>query len=85
MVGSHKGSQGVKSAILATMTTPSVAASPGVSNDSVEDDDILWMEYLKEAANTDACLVKDWTKVIDVLLVFVRCQSSSSISLRIWI
>lgn len=43
--------------------------SPGV-----QDDDILWTEYLKEASNADSRLIKDWTKVIDVLLVFVRAS-----------
>ena len=39
---------------------------------SVQDDDILWTQYLKVASDADTRLVKDWTKVIDVLLVFVR-------------
>ena len=67
------------------MAIPSAAAFPGLPNEMrpVEDDDVLWTEYLKEAANADARLVKDWTKVIDVLLVFVRCQSSSGVSFDI--
>jgi hypothetical protein len=52
------------------MATSSFAqlSSPGV-----QDDDAFWTEYLNLASSTDARLVQDWTKVIDVLLVFVRC------------
>jgi len=39
---------------------------------NVQDDDPMWIEYLNEAAKTDARLIDDWTKVIDVILVFVR-------------
>ena len=54
---------------------------------SVQDDDILWTEYLKVASVADARLVKDSIQVIDVLLVFVRCYPSFStlcISLNIF-
>jgi hypothetical protein len=39
---------------------------------NVQDDGILWTEYLKVASEADERLVKDWTKTIDDLLVFVR-------------
>jgi hypothetical protein len=39
--------------------------------------DIPWVQYLKEALNADARLVKEWNQVLDVLFVFVRCYSSS--------
>jgi hypothetical protein len=45
---------------------------------SVQDDDILWTEYLKVASDVDARLVKDWTSVIDAVLVFVCFFLSSS-------
>jgi len=45
---------------------------------NVQDDDILWTQYLKVASDADTRLVKDWTKVIDVLLVFVRSYSPFS-------
>ena len=65
------------------MATPSYTSSPprrGVSRPrralTVQDDDILWTEYLKVAADADTRLVKEWTSVIDAVLVFVRRYSS---------
>jgi len=43
-----------------------------LTSTNVQDDDIIWTQYLKVASDADTRLVKDWTKVIDVLLVFVR-------------
>jgi len=39
---------------------------------NVQDDYALWTKYLKVASEADERLVKDWTKIIDDLLVFVR-------------
>jgi len=41
----------------------------------LQDDDPIWMECVKVASDVDSRLVKEWTNVIDSVLVFVRCSS----------
>ena len=75
-------------ASLSFASPPQLDISRPLTTPSVQDDDVLWTEYLKVASDVDARLVKDWTKVIDVLLVFVRCYPSFStlrISLNIFL
>lgn len=62
-------------ALVFMATSPSL---PQLLSHSVQDDDILWTEYLNLASVADARLVTGWTKIIDVLLVFVRDYSSTS-------
>jgi hypothetical protein len=43
----------------------------------VSEDDPIWKEYVESATIFDAKMVEGWTKIIDVVLVFVRvCHGS---------
>ena len=37
----------------------------------VNEDDGIWLEYLKIADESDKRMIDDWTRVVDSILVFV--------------
>jgi len=45
-----------------------------VFNGKVSNDDPVWKEYVDAAASYDSRMVDEWTKILDVVLVFVRAQ-----------
>jgi len=47
-----------------------------MSTDRVQNDNI-WTKYLSKADKEDERLVDNWNKLLDVVLTFVRCYSSS--------
>jgi len=46
-----------------------------VFNSKVSNDDPVWKEYVDAAAAYDLRMVDEWTKILDVVLVFVRARS----------